>query len=42
MRGGADVEMVVKNGDTPLHRACVCGHKEIVEYLIEKRNCKTG
>jgi ankyrin repeat protein len=26
----------LKFGNTPLHNAALCGHKEIVEILIEK------
>ncbi len=24
---------------TPLHKACVIGHKDVLQYLVEKANC---
>ncbi len=27
------------NNWTPLHNACIRGHKDVVQYLVEKANC---
>ncbi len=27
---------------TPLHNACLGGHKDVVQYLVEKANCDIG
>ena len=28
-----------EGGRSPLHLACEGGHKDVVEYLVEKANC---
>jgi ankyrin repeat protein len=33
---GADVKVVDKDGDTPLHSAASSGHWDVVKYLVEK------
>ena len=40
---GADIDGVEgRNGQTPLHRACYGGQKEVVVYLTREAGCKVG
>ena len=34
LNAGAHVNAQDINGDTPLHNACLCGHKDIIQLLL--------
>lgn len=36
LNAGANVNSQDINGDTPLHNACLCGHKEIISLLLSR------
>ena len=43
IEAGADVDRHSGVLDyTPLHSACIGGHKEVVDYLIREAGCKVG
>ena len=39
---GADVDKCDKQDRTPLHVACLWGHRTVVVYLIKEAGCKVG
>ena len=34
LQNGANVDVTDNNGKTPLHWACLCGHLDVVQYLL--------
>ena len=41
-KGGANLNSVDQFDKTPLQAACLMGHKEAVQYLIEDAKCDVG